>query len=101
MSYRVLHTDQFHQALEAQLEHFANEGAPRERIAAWLTALLDLMDSLDAMPRRYPVAALESDIMGAEVRKIVFGHYLAFYRVDEEKREVQLLGLRHAARRPL
>jgi len=100
MSYRVLHTAQFHAALEAQLEYFLAEGAPAARISVRLEELLELMDSLDALPQRFPVAELESAIAGIELRKAVFGNYLSFYHIDDEKREVQLLGFRHGARWP-
>ena len=100
MSYRVLYTDQFHAALEAQLEYFATERAPETRVAGWLNELLDVMDSLDISPKRFPVATLESAIAGLELRKAVFGNYLTFYHVDDVKREVQLLGFRHGARLP-
>lgn len=100
MSYRVLYTDQFHEALEAQLSYFTEQATPELRVANWLNELLDLMDSLDESPKRFPVADLESSIVGLELRQVVFGNYLAFYSVNDKKREVQLLGLRHAARRP-
>ena len=100
MSYRVLYTDQFHEALEAQLSYFTEQATRELRVANWLNELLDLMDSLDESPKRFPVADLESSIVGLELRQVVFGNYLAFYSVNDKKREVQLLGLRHAARRP-
>ena len=92
MSYRVLYTDQFHSALESQIQYFETQWAPPARVARWLMELIDLMDTLDVSPERYPVATLESGIAGIALRKIVFGDYLAFYHVDHAKREVQVLG---------
>ena len=100
MSYRVLYTDQFHEALEAQLSYFTEQATRELRVANWLNELLDLMDSLDESPKRFPVADLESSIVGLGLRQVVFGNYPAFYSVNDKKRAVQLLGLRHAARRP-
>lgn len=100
MSYRVLYTEQFHDALDAQVEYFVKRNVPQSRIASWLNDLLHLMDSLDELPERYPVASAESALSGVELRKVVFGDYLAFYHVDHSNRVVHLLGFRHGARLP-
>ena len=100
MNYRVVYTDQFHDALEAQIKYFREEKAPASRIAAWLENVLDLVDSLDAFPLQHPVSADESALRGIELRKIIFGNYLGFYHVDEESKEVYLLGFRHGSRLP-
>ena len=100
MSYRVLYTDQVHEALDAQLSYFTEQDVPEIRVADWLNELLDVIDSLDESPKRFPVADLESSIVGVELRQVVFGNYLAFYLVNDKQREVQLLSFRHEARRP-
>ncbi len=96
--YRVLYTEQFHQELDEQLAYFAQQGAPETRVAGWLSELLDLVDSLSESPHRFAVAEPESAARGFELRRVTFGDYLAFYFVDEARREVQLLGFRHGAR---
>lgn len=98
MTYRVLYTETFHEGLDAQLAWFSEQGAPESRITRWLSELLDLVDSLSESPHRYAVAELESAARGVELRRVTFGEYLAFYLVDEDRREVQLLGFRHGAR---
>lgn len=100
MKYRVLYTDQFHEALDTQVEYFPSQDEPPTRIATWINELLQLMDSLEVSPKRFPMAELESAIAGLALRKVVFGNYLAFYHVDDARREVQLLGFRHSARLP-
>jgi hypothetical protein len=70
--YRVVYTEQFHAALDAQLTYFTEQGAPETRIANWLSELLDRVDSLNEPPHRFAV--------------------------DEARGEVQLLGFRHGAR---
>lgn len=100
MSYRVLYTEQFHDALDAQVEYFIKRDVPQSRIASWLNDLLYLMDSLDELPERYPVAPTESALSGVELRKVVFGNYLAFYHIDRKNLLVHLLGFRHGARLP-
>lgn len=99
MTYRVVYTEQFHDALAAQLRHFEKRGAPEARVANWLSELLDLVDSLSESPHRFAVAEPESAARGVALRRVTFGDYLAFYHVDEARREVQLLGFRHGARR--
>ena len=98
MSYRVVYAEQFHEALDAQLEYLVKQGAPQTRVAAWLTELLDLVDGLEEFPRRWPVAEPESAARRAEIRKITFGDYLVFYRADDQERVVLILGMRHGAR---
>ena len=99
MTYQVVYTEQFHSAIDAQLTYFAEQGAPESRVANWLTELLALVDSLSQSPYRFAVAEPESAALGTEIRRLTFGDYLAFYRVDQTRREVQLLGFRHGARR--
>lgn len=99
MTYRVLYTEQFHDDLDAQLTYLVQQGAPERRVAAWLADLLDVVDRLSESPHRFAVAEPESTARGVELRRVVFGDHLAFYRVDEELREVHLLGFRHGARR--
>jgi len=62
MSFKVVYTQQFHDALDAQLSYFEEQHVPRSRVAAWLTDLLDFVDGLEESPYRHAVAALESTI---------------------------------------
>ncbi len=57
------------------------------------------VDSLNESPHRFAVAEPESTARSVEIRRVTFGDHLAFYRVDEARAEVQLLGFRHGARR--
>ncbi len=100
MTYRVLVAERFRVQLEAQLSYFEREFVPIARIAKWLNDLLALMDSLEDLPLRFPVAQTESQIEGIQLRRVVFGDYLIFYRVDEDSAEVQVYGFRHGARLP-
>lgn len=100
MSYRVLYAEQFRTQLNEQVDYFEQEGAPTARISNWLNELLLLMDGLEESPLRFPVATAETEIEGIELRRVVFGRYLIFYRVEETKKEVQVYGFRHGARLP-
>lgn len=71
--YRVLYTNQFEDALDAQVLYFLKQGASKARVVAWLTDLYELTDSLETFPHRFPVAELESVNIGVKVHKIVFG----------------------------
>lgn len=99
MTYRVVYTETFHAGLETQLAWFQEQGAPEPRIARWLGELLDLVDSLSEFPDRFAVAQPESIVSGVEVRFVPFGDYLAFFVIDTDRCEVQLLSFRHGARR--
>ena len=98
MSYRVFYAEQFRVQLVEQLKYFAHEGTPQERISNWLNGMLLMMDSLEELPLRFSVAETESGIEGITLRRVVFGAYLIFYRVDDEHEEVQVYGFRHGAR---
>ncbi|WP_337169438.1 type II toxin-antitoxin system RelE/ParE family toxin [Gemmatimonas aurantiaca] len=100
MTYRVLYAEQFHEKLNDQLTYFADQGVPESRVSNWLRGLLFQMDSFERNPERYAVAEVESDIEGIELRRLVYGDYLILYHVEENLREVQIYGFRHAARLP-
>lgn len=100
MSYRVLYAEQSRRQLNEQLDYFEQEGAPTERVSNWLNELLLLMDGLEESPLRFPVATVETEIEGIELRRVVFGRYLIFYHVQEQQQEVWVYGFRHGARVP-
>lgn len=98
MTYRVFYTDQFHNTIEAQLVYWTEQGAALTRTAAWLTDLFDLVDSLDELPYRFPIAEPETRGRGIQIHKIAFRDYLIFYHVDDEQHTVYLLGIQHGRR---
>lgn len=100
MNYRVLYTEQFHDAIDAQLRYFAEQSMAQSRVSGWLTDLFDLVDGLDRFPRRFPISEIETAVKGLELRKVAFGDYLIFYHIDDDLSTVQILGLRHGARLP-
>ncbi len=68
--------------------------------AKWIDRLWDKIESLETFPHRNPVSEEESRVLGFEVRKLLFGAYLIFYRIQEEKVRVEVVRFRHAARLP-
>jgi plasmid stabilization system protein ParE len=61
----------------------------------WLRALYKKIDSLEQMPERCPLAR-ENDYFEDTLRHLVFKSYRIIFRVEEAKRVVQILYLRHA-----
>jgi len=62
--------------------------------------LLDAMESLDQMPYRFHVA----EIRGREdprIRLLAVNPYLVIYEVDENRKAVHILRIRHSSQRPL
>jgi plasmid stabilization system protein ParE len=70
------------------------------RAVAWVDDVIRQMELMVDMPRAHPVAEEESEMLEFEVRKMVLGSYLAFYRVDDSDACVILVDFRHAAQLP-
>lgn len=64
----------------------------------WYERLLEDILSLEHFPQRCPTAP-ESDRCGKEIRQLLFGDYRILFTI--EGREVRILHVRHAMRRPL
>ncbi|HRX84569.1 MAG TPA: type II toxin-antitoxin system RelE/ParE family toxin [Phycisphaerae bacterium] len=97
MSYRVRYMPQVIAAINLQVQYFLEQQVAPERISAWLGELYDLADSLEHFPRRHAIHEESTAAMGTEVRSVVFGNYLIFYRVDDAQRRVDVVHFRHAA----
>jgi plasmid stabilization system protein ParE len=69
-----------------------------DRAADWFNGLFDRMEALKLAPRRHRLAP-ESDLFEREIRQMVYGRYRVLYAIDGST--VQILHVRHAARRPL
>lgn len=99
MSYRVLYTATVTAEIGAQIDYLRGQHVAENVISDWFTALFDAIDDLYEMPRRCPVDRLESQRHGFEVRKLIFRHYIVLYRLDEDRRVVEVLSFMHGARR--
>jgi len=84
------------EAIDQQVEYLIEQHVSSARVTEWLIKLYELTDSLSQWPRRAPMAEAESAEVGFEIRKLVFGDYLIFYRVDESRACVDVLHFRHA-----
>lgn len=99
MTHRVVITQEVLDALGAQAAYLTAQAAPTDRIDAWLAGLFDLIDSLSEWARRYPFAEALTAVKGYEVRRANHGDYAIFYRVDADRRLVEVIAFRHGARR--
>jgi plasmid stabilization system protein ParE len=61
-------------------------------------AILDSIDTLNAMPRRFKVAG-KSRKTGSPVHSLVVRPFLVYYRVQDHPPAVFVLTIRHGARR--
>ncbi len=93
MSYRVRYMPRVVAAIDRQVEYLLKHYTSVERVTAWLADLYDLTH----WPHRHPIAEKASAEVGTEIRRVVFGNYLIFYRVDEARQGVDVIHFRHAA----
>ena len=70
-----------------------------ENAKRWLERVWDAVDSLEKLPRR-AAKAQENDYVAYEVRQLVVDSHLLLFTVDDDKRTVWIVGLRHGHRRP-
>lgn len=81
------------EGIHAYVEHDSDQNA-----AHLIGTLFMAMETLGELPHRYPV---HSGVRqpGRVVRRMPVGNYLVYYRIDEPTKAVQILHVRHAARR--
>ncbi len=99
MKYRVVYAPSFVTDVRNQLAYMADQVVAASVIEKWFDSLYRLLDTLEEMPKRYPLDPVQTIMAGRETRKIVFGDYLVFYQIDETRRQVDLVAFMHGARR--
>lgn len=99
MIYRVIYSNAFRERIKAQVDYLLAERVSDDIISNWYDRLLLLLDSLDDLPKRFPVDERMSEETGLLTRKLNFGNYLVFYTVDEENRTVHVVDFMHGAKR--
>lgn len=99
MTYRVFYTDRVTAQVAAQVDYLREQHVSDRVIEAWFLGLFDAIDDLYDLPRRFPVDQPESERQGFEVRKLTFRRYTVRYRVDEERRVVEVLSFIHGSMR--
>ena len=92
MDYRLLYTQRALIDLGEIIGHIAEDAA--EAASSFGSSLLDHIDLLARFPR------MGSSIRRrARVRKLVHSPIMVYYQVDEGQRVIEVLHLRHAARK--
>lgn len=86
-------------AITAQARYIAVETEAPRIAQLWLARIWDAVDSLEQWPLRTSKAK-EDDYVGYEVRQLVVGNHLLLFTVEEERRTVWIIGLRHGKRLP-
>jgi toxin ParE1/3/4 len=69
-----------------------------QNAAEVIRRILDAIDGLDVFPHRYDVPRVNPP-KGRKVRSMPVRPYLVRYRIDERKKAVYILRIRHGARR--
>jgi plasmid stabilization system protein ParE len=84
-------------AIAEQARYIAVDVQAPLNAARWVERIWDAVDALEQLPRRGPLAE-ENSYVEYEVRQLVVGNHLLLFTVDEERRTVWVLGLRHGRR---
>lgn len=100
MTYRVVYTDGIKADIAEKVTELRDESVSEPTIEKWFSGLFDRIDALYEAPKRHPVAGDLSSDAGFEVRKLTYGQYLVYHRVDDDSRLVAALTLRHGRRMP-
>ena len=97
--YTVELTDAALYAITVHARYIAVDGQAPENAKRWLERMWDAVDSLEQSPGR-AAKAQEDAYVVYEVRQLVVGSHLLLFTVDDDKRTVWVLGLRHGRRLP-
>jgi len=97
--YTVEVTDTALAAIAGQARYIAVEIREPINAQRWLAQVWDAVDSLEVFPRRTATAE-EDAYVEFEVRHLVVGSHLLLFTIDDERRKVLIIGLRHGHRRP-
>ncbi|HSU69608.1 MAG TPA: type II toxin-antitoxin system RelE/ParE family toxin [Tepidisphaeraceae bacterium] len=95
-SYRVFYSPRAASELQ-KIFDYITEHSPANA-PGFLRQIIDSIDSLEQFPHRHPVDDLIKSKRG-QVRVLVVSPYLILYQIEETQRAVQLISVRHGARR--
>ena len=97
--YSVEVTDAAFVAIRKHARYIAIDAASPGNAKSWLEEVWDAIDSLERLPRRAPIAQ-EDAFVDYEVRQLIVGSHLLLFTIDDARRKVWILGLRHGHRLP-
>jgi addiction module RelE/StbE family toxin len=95
-TYRIRITPRALADLEGIFEYIRQDSP--QNAAKMIGALLDAIDSLEMLPRRFDVPRTGS-VRGRKIRSMPVRPYLVRYRIEEREKIVHILRVRHGARR--
>ncbi len=98
MTYRVTFAPRFLNDVDRQIEYLLSEHVAITTIERWFGDLYDKLEGLYHWPLRFPISPEQTEDMGYEVRRLNYGDYQVFYRVDEDARLVEVIHFRHGSR---
>jgi hypothetical protein len=95
--YTVAVTATAHRAIAAAARYIAVDAQSPANAQTWLERVWDAVESLERSPRRAPRAE-EDAYVDYEVRHVVVGSHLLLFTIDDARRTVWIVGLRHGHR---
>ncbi len=93
MDYRLLYTQKALSDLAEIIGHIAEDDA--EAASHFGSSLIDHVELLARFPRMGGLIRKR-----AQVRKLLHSPFLVYYHVRDAKREIEILHIRHGARKP-
>ena len=96
--YRVILSPQTSADLADIHGHIAADSP--QSAASVIAGLTDAVDSLQHLPKRHPVYPIRGRPAAEVVRRMPVPPYLIYYRVDDARRVVEVITIRHGKRRP-
>lgn len=93
MDYRLLYTQRALNDLAEIIGHIGEDDA--DAASRFGSSLLDHIDLLARFPRMGSIIRKRP-----QVRKLLHSPFLIYYRVDDDKRVIEVLHVRHGARKP-
>lgn len=93
MDYRLFYTQRALNDLAEIVGHIAEDDA--DAASRFGSSLLDHVELLTRFPRMGSIIRKRP-----RVRKLVHSPFLIYYRLDDDKRMIEILHLRHGARKP-
>lgn len=98
--YKIIYAQEALDGINNQVAHYVNESVPVDTINAWFQGLIDQVAGLYSMPRRFPVAQSVTKVKGYEMRRMNYGVYAIYYRVDDDRKIVEIIAFRHGRQFP-
>ena len=97
--YAVELTDAALAAITAQARYIAVEAQAPLNAERWLGRICDAVVSLEQFPQR-AAKAEEDAYVKYKVRRLVIDSHLLLFTIDDDRRKVWIIGLRHGHRLP-